>query len=52
VQNQWSGKRLAAVGVDLDRARVKQLAKDGLGPAKIARELGMARRSVYRLLEE
>jgi DNA invertase Pin-like site-specific DNA recombinase len=36
----------------LDRARVKQLAKDGLGPAKIARELGMARSSVYRLLEE
>jgi DNA invertase Pin-like site-specific DNA recombinase len=36
----------------LDRSRVKQLAKDGLGPAKIARELGMARSSVYRLLEE
>ena len=36
----------------LDRARVKQLAKDGVGPAAIARELGMARSSVYRLLEE
>jgi DNA invertase Pin-like site-specific DNA recombinase len=36
----------------LDRARVKQLAKKGVGPAKIARELGMARSSVYRLLEE
>jgi DNA invertase Pin-like site-specific DNA recombinase len=36
----------------LDRARVKQLADDGVGPAKIARELGMARSSVYRLLEE
>jgi Helix-turn-helix domain of resolvase len=36
----------------LDRARVKGLAKSGLGPAKIARELGMARSSVYRLLEE
>ena len=36
----------------LDRARVKQLAKDGHGPAAIARELGMARSSVYRLLEE
>jgi DNA invertase Pin-like site-specific DNA recombinase len=36
----------------LDRARVNQLAKEGLGPAKIARELGMARSSVYRLLAE
>jgi DNA invertase Pin-like site-specific DNA recombinase len=36
----------------LDRARVKQLAEEGVGPAKIARELGMARSSVYRLLEE
>jgi DNA invertase Pin-like site-specific DNA recombinase len=36
----------------LDRARVKELAKKGVGPAKIARELGMARSSVYRLLEE
>ena len=36
----------------LDRARVKELAKGGMGPAKIARELGMARSSVYRLLAE
>ena len=36
----------------LDRERTKQLAKNGLGPAKIARELGMARSSVYRLLEK
>jgi DNA invertase Pin-like site-specific DNA recombinase len=36
----------------LDRTRVKQLADEGVGPAKIARELGMARSSVYRLLEE
>jgi DNA invertase Pin-like site-specific DNA recombinase len=36
----------------LDRARVKQLRNDGRGPAAIARELGMARSSVYRLLEE
>ena len=36
----------------LDRARVKQMAKDGVGPAKIARELGMARSSVYRLMAE
>jgi DNA invertase Pin-like site-specific DNA recombinase len=36
----------------LDRERVKQLWNDGHGPATIARELGMARSSVYRLLEE
>jgi hypothetical protein len=31
---------------------VKKLSTDGLGPAAIARELGMARSSVYRLLDE
>jgi DNA invertase Pin-like site-specific DNA recombinase len=36
----------------LDRERVKELSGNGLGPAAIARELGMARSSVYRLLEE
>jgi hypothetical protein len=36
----------------LDRERVKKLSTAGLGPAAIARELGMARSSVYRLLEE
>jgi DNA invertase Pin-like site-specific DNA recombinase len=36
----------------LDRERVKTLADAGLGPAAIARELGMARSSVYRLLGE
>src|SRR6476660_2269952 len=36
----------------LDRQRVKQLSSNGLGPAAIARELRMARSSVYRLLEE
>ena len=36
----------------LDRDRVRKLSTDGLGPAAIARELGMARSSVYRLLEE
>ena len=36
----------------LDRVRVKELSGNGLGPAAIARELGMARSSVYRLLEE
>jgi DNA invertase Pin-like site-specific DNA recombinase len=35
----------------LDRQRVKELLDSGLGPAAIARELGMARSSVYRLLE-
>jgi DNA invertase Pin-like site-specific DNA recombinase len=36
----------------LDRERVKDLSDNGLGPASIARELGMARSSVYRLLQE
>ena len=36
----------------LDRQRVQELSSRGLGPAAIARELGMARSSVYRLLEE
>ena len=36
----------------LDRERVKELSDRGLGPAAIARDLGMARSSVYRLLEE
>jgi len=36
----------------LDREQVKKLTKSGIGPAAIARELGMARSSVYRLLEE
>jgi DNA invertase Pin-like site-specific DNA recombinase len=34
----------------LDRERVRKLADDGVGPAAIARELGIARSSVYRLL--
>jgi DNA invertase Pin-like site-specific DNA recombinase len=33
----------------LDRQRVKEMLDRGLGPAAIARELGMARSSVYRL---
>jgi DNA invertase Pin-like site-specific DNA recombinase len=36
----------------LDKHRVKELSSQGLGPAAIARELGMARSSVYRLLEQ
>jgi DNA invertase Pin-like site-specific DNA recombinase len=36
----------------LDRERVRKLADNGVGPAVIARELGMARGSVYRLLQE
>jgi DNA invertase Pin-like site-specific DNA recombinase len=36
----------------LDRERVRRLADEGVGPAVIARELGMARSSVYRLLRE
>jgi hypothetical protein len=36
----------------LDRERVKEPSVNGLGPAAIARELGMARSSIYWLLEE
>jgi len=36
----------------LDKDRVKELTSQGLGPAAIARELGMAQSSVYRLLRE
>jgi DNA invertase Pin-like site-specific DNA recombinase len=36
----------------LDKLRVMELSSQGLGPAAIARELGMARSSVYRLLEQ
>jgi DNA invertase Pin-like site-specific DNA recombinase len=36
----------------LDKDRVKELISQGLGPAAIARELGMARSAVYRLLRE
>jgi DNA invertase Pin-like site-specific DNA recombinase len=36
----------------LDRAQIKNLLDSGMGPAAIARELGMARISVFRLLEE
>jgi DNA invertase Pin-like site-specific DNA recombinase len=36
----------------LDRTRVQQLVEAGVGPAAIARQLGMARSSVYRLLDE
>src|SRR5262249_41343646 len=36
----------------LDKLRVTELASEGVGPAAIARELGVARSSVYRLLEQ
>jgi DNA invertase Pin-like site-specific DNA recombinase len=36
----------------LDREGARKLADNGVGPAVIARELGMARSSVYRLLQE
>jgi len=36
----------------IDRDRVKQLKAQGMGASKIAAELGIARASVYRVLEE
>ena len=36
----------------IDRTQVKALADDGKGPAMIARELGVSRMSVYRILRE
>jgi DNA invertase Pin-like site-specific DNA recombinase len=45
-------KRQAGDKARLDRERVKKLADDGVGPAVIARELGMARSSVYRLFRK
>ena len=36
----------------LDRAAVQRMRADGIGPAAIAAKLGIARSSVYRLLEE
>nr|WP_321483925.1 recombinase family protein [uncultured Cohaesibacter sp.] len=36
----------------IDREAVKKLQQEGKGPAAIAKELGVARSSVYRLLDE
>lgn len=36
----------------IDRAVVRQMKQDGKGPAAIAKELGIARSSVYRMLED
>jgi DNA invertase Pin-like site-specific DNA recombinase len=36
----------------IDREQVKALATDGKGPAAIARELGVSRMSIYRILRE
>ena len=38
--------------VRIDRRRVKELSADGRGPTAIARELGVSRMSVYRILRE
>ena len=35
----------------IDREEIERLRKDGLNPTEIARQLGVARSSVYRLLE-
>lgn len=39
-------------GLSIDRAAVLQLKDEANGPAYIARELTLARRSVYRILEK
>jgi DNA invertase Pin-like site-specific DNA recombinase len=36
----------------IDRGQIKTLAKHGGGPSAIAREMGVSRRQVYRILEE
>ena len=36
----------------IDRETVKDLASAGIGPAAIARQLGVSRMSVYRILKE
>jgi len=51
--SRWPSARARKEGkARLDRERVKKLLDNGLGSAAIARELRMARGSVYRLLEE
>jgi DNA invertase Pin-like site-specific DNA recombinase len=34
----------------IDRGRVRQMKAEGLGPSRIARELGASRRQIYRIL--
>ena len=38
--------------VTIDRTRVRSLKGEGHGPAAIARQLGISRQSVYRVLAE
>ena len=46
-EGKYKGRPLS-----LDRAAVQRMRADGIGPAAIAAKLGIARSSVYRLLEE
>ena len=46
-EGKYRGRRKS-----IDREAVKKLQQEGKGPAAIAKELGVARSSVYRLLEE
>ena len=38
--------------ISIDRVRVKELAGQGLGPSAIAKEMGIGRASVYRVISE
>jgi DNA invertase Pin-like site-specific DNA recombinase len=45
-QGVYKGRRPS-----IDRQEIERLSADGLNPTEIARQLGVARSSVYRLLE-
>lgn len=50
VEKAKAAGRYAGRKATIDPARVKELHQNGLGPAAIAREMGIARASVYRAL--
>jgi hypothetical protein len=50
IVNQQNGLFLCTAGT-IDAAEVAKLKAEGLGASEIARRLGIARASVYRVLE-